>query len=644
MRTSSRSAGLEAPCEAEPVREHDVHGVAALRLTRRGRLDHEGHGASVYCARVRVLFVTHYFHPEVGAPQSRLLDLAEALARRGHDVTVLTGFPNYPDGVVQPPYRIRPLQRERLRGLRIVRSAIYPAPNRGVGRRLVNHLSFALSSLLAAPAAGRADVTLVETPPLFAAISGVAIAAGKRTPLVLNVADLWPDAAIQFGALRRPGLIAAARALERFAYRHADAIAVPTPGLERTLRERGYPSDRIVVAPHGVDPGRFPLDPEARPVPGRIVYCGTIGMGHAVGTLIDAARILDDDGDFELLLVGDGAERAELEERARGLRGVRFAGRLPRDELPALLASAEIAVATQRDAPLLADALSTKVLEYMAAARPVVVAASGWTADVVDRAGAGLVCPPEQPARARGGDHAPARRSRGARGHGPRGPPVRRGEPHPRRGGRPARGRVRRGQSPTTTPCRKTCVPAPARGHRDPERQRDLVATPAPAQPPRVLARHADRQGVGAGVARDPHRVDRPAAAWSPGERLHDRPAHEPDRDRRDAAPGRDRAGPAGGPAGRPSAARTSAARARRPVSVASPLGRDPAVRERARVLVRALVLHRDAPVRHVDRDRLRARGRRTGCPWSPTRPAAAPSRCRCRRARRTTGRRRPPG
>lgn len=348
---------------------------------------------------MRVLFVTHYFHPEVGAPQSRLLDLAEALARRGHDVTVLTGFPNYPDGVVQPPYQIRPLRRERLRGLRIVRSAIYPAANRGVGRRLLNHLSFACSSLVAAPAAGRADVTLVETPPLFAAVSGIAIAAAKRTPLVLNVADLWPDAAIQFGALHHPALIAAARALERFAYRHADAIAVPTPGLERTLLERGYAPERLLVAPHGVDPARFPLDPGARPIAGRIVYCGTIGMGHAVGTLIAAARILHEQGEhFELLLVGDGAERPLLEEQARGLRGVVFAGRRPRGELPALLASAEIAVATQRDAPLLADALSTKVLEYMAAARPVVVAASGWTAEVVDRAGAGLVCPPEQPA------------------------------------------------------------------------------------------------------------------------------------------------------------------------------------------------------------------------------------------------------
>jgi colanic acid biosynthesis glycosyl transferase WcaI len=349
---------------------------------------------------VRVLFVTHYFHPEVGAPQSRLLDIATGLAGRGHEVTVLTGFPNYPDGVIRPPYRGRRFQVERLGAIRVVRAPVYPAPNRGVGRRLLNHLSFAVTSMIAALRAGRADAVIVETPPLFTAAAGVAIAAGKRAPLLLNVADLWPDAAIQFGALRHRGVIAAARALERFAYRNADMIAVPTPGLERTLVARGYPPARVLVAPHGVDPARFPIDPDARPVPGRIVYCGTIGMGHAVGSLIEAARTLEQDGrQFELLLVGDGAERAELEARARewGLRSVVFAGRRPRDELPALLASAEVAVATQRDAPLLADALSTKVLEYMAAARPVVVAATGWTADVVTRAGAGIVCPPERP-------------------------------------------------------------------------------------------------------------------------------------------------------------------------------------------------------------------------------------------------------
>jgi colanic acid biosynthesis glycosyl transferase WcaI len=350
---------------------------------------------------LRVLFLTHYFHPEVGAPQTRLLELASELSRQGHEITVLTGFPNYPDGVIPARYRRRLFAVERLGELRIVRAAVYPAPNRGAARRLLNHLSFALSSIPASLRAGGADVVIVETPPLFVAAAGVAVAALKRAPMLLNVADLWPDAAIQLGALRHRGLIAGARALERFAYRHADLIAVPTPGLERVLRERGYPRERVVVVPHGVDPARFPLDPEARPIPGRVVYCGTIGMGHAMGTLIEAARMLEQgDGRYEFLIVGDGAERGELEARARswGLRSVTFAGRLPRAELPALLASAAVGVATQRDLPLLGDALSTKVLEYMAAARPVVAAASGWTAEVIARSGAGIACPPEQPA------------------------------------------------------------------------------------------------------------------------------------------------------------------------------------------------------------------------------------------------------
>jgi glycosyltransferase involved in cell wall biosynthesis len=348
---------------------------------------------------MRVLFVTHYFPPEVGAAQTRLFDLAVALRARGHEITVLTGFPNYPDGVIPEPYRGRLLLRERLGGLHVVRAPILPAPNRGVVRRLLNHLSFAVSAPLASLGAGPADVVLVETPPLFGAISGLGVAALRRAPALLHVADLWPDAVIQFGVLRHRPVVAAARALERFAYRHADALAVPTPGLQRVLHERGGDDATVVLIPHGVDVGRFPLDGDGPASPRRVVYSGTIGLGHATGTLIEAGRILErrEPVAYEIMIAGDGAEAPQLREEVRrsGPRNVSFLGRLPRAELPALLASAGVAVATQRDLPLLADALSTKVLEYMAAARPVVVAASGWTAEVVRRADAGIACPPE---------------------------------------------------------------------------------------------------------------------------------------------------------------------------------------------------------------------------------------------------------
>jgi glycosyltransferase involved in cell wall biosynthesis len=281
-----------------------------------------------------------------------------------------------------------------------MRTAVYPAPNRGVARRLLNHTSFALSALASSRRTGPADAVIVETPPLFTAAAGVLVARLKRAPRLLNVADLWPDAVIQFGALRSRPLVAAARAIERFAYRNADVIAVPTPGLQRVLLERGRPAEQIVLVPHGVDPARFLHRADASPVRRRVIYCGTIGMGHAVGTLIEAARRLEEAGErHELLIVGDGAEREELEAHAGrlGLQGVTFAGRMPREQLPDLLATAEVTVATQRDLPLLADALSTKVLEYMAAARPVVAAASGWTAEIVAGAEAGIVCPPERP-------------------------------------------------------------------------------------------------------------------------------------------------------------------------------------------------------------------------------------------------------
>jgi glycosyltransferase involved in cell wall biosynthesis len=349
---------------------------------------------------VRILFVTHYFPPEVGAAQTRLLEWATDQSTRGHDVTVLTGFPNYPHGVVPAEYRGRWFQTERMGGLRVIRTAVYPAPNRGFARRLLNHTSFAVSAIAASLRIPRQDVVVVETPPLFTAAAGVAVARAKRAGMLLNVADYWPDLAIEHGILRNSAAIAGARWIERFAYRNAEAIAVPTPGLHRRLIARGLRPDHVVMLPHGVDPSRFTDRVDAAPVSRRIVYCGTIGMGHATRTLIEAARILEEGGGgYELIVVGDGPERAELESLTRtwALGSVTFVGRVPRERLPEMLTTAQVTVATQRALPLLTDALSTKVLEYMAAARPVVGAVSGWTAEVITRAQAGVVCPPERP-------------------------------------------------------------------------------------------------------------------------------------------------------------------------------------------------------------------------------------------------------
>lgn len=350
---------------------------------------------------MRLLFVTHYFHPEVGAPQTRILESARGLRDRGHEVTVLTGMPNYPDGVIPRHYRGRLRMTEQLEGIRVVRCAVYPAPNRGFGRRLANHASFAVAAPLFAGRAGRADVVVVESPPLFTAVAGVAIARRLRAPLVLNVADLWPESAVQLGVLKGSTAIRLAEALERVAYRNAAAIMVPTPGMRSILLGRGIAAERVTYLPNAVDVGRFGGEPAAAGEGTRLVYSGTVGMAQGVGTIIEAAGLLAAAGEpYELEIIGDGAERETLQRLAaeRGLDGVRFRGRLPAEAIPAAVARADIALMSLRDVPLFEDAVPTKVLEYMAAARPVVAAARGQVARLVDDVGAGVACPPEDPA------------------------------------------------------------------------------------------------------------------------------------------------------------------------------------------------------------------------------------------------------
>jgi glycosyltransferase involved in cell wall biosynthesis/SAM-dependent methyltransferase len=361
-----------------------------------GPLQHDD--VSIVNFRMRLLFVTHYFYPEVGAAQTRILETARLLRRRGHEVTVLTGFPNYPDGVIPAAYRGRVAMRERIDDISIVRTPVYPAPNRGFGRRLLNHLSFALSSVAGAPASGAADVVIAETPPLFTAVSAVAIAALKRVPLVLNVADLWPESAVQLGLLSNPHAIRAAELLERLSYDHANVVCVPTPGMRSILLGRGEPPEKVVHLPNAVDVDRFAAAADSVPVRGRVIYSGTVGLAQGVATLVEAGALLKEDADRpEILIVGDGAERADLARRAadEGLDHVRFAGRVDRDAIPALIGSAEMAVMSLRDLPIFDDALPTKLLEYMAAARPVVAAASGQVARLVREVDAGIACPPE---------------------------------------------------------------------------------------------------------------------------------------------------------------------------------------------------------------------------------------------------------
>jgi glycosyltransferase involved in cell wall biosynthesis len=345
---------------------------------------------------VRALFLTHYFPPEAGAPQTRIAALARGLRARGDDVTVHTGFPNYPDGRIQPPYRNRLLLRERFEdGTRVVRSAVYATPNAGFARRLANHASFAASALATAQATGPADVVVVESPPLFAAGAAVVYARLKRAPLVLNAADLWPDSAVAIGVLPEGRAVAAARALEEWAYRHSAAITVPTEGMVRLLEQRPAARGRAVHMPPAVDLGRFDgIGPPPAAPPLRVLYAGTVGLAHGLATLVDAAELAGPAA-VQVTIAGGGAEATRL--AARRVANVEWLGPVPAQRVPGLFAASHAAVVMLRDRALFADALPTKLLECLAAGRPALVAAPGQSAALVRETGAGIAVAPEDP-------------------------------------------------------------------------------------------------------------------------------------------------------------------------------------------------------------------------------------------------------
>lgn len=357
----------------------------------------------------RILFITQFYPPEVGAAQARISETAECLVQMGHEVSVLTTLPNYPLGDVPPEYQHGARRRQILGGIRVIRVWSMVGPNRGFLRRIVAQFSFGcLAPWLGFRAVGTPDIIIVVSPPLFTSIAARILARLKRRPYIFNVADIWPESAVQLGALHNRLLIWMAERLEWTTYRHASAVWAVTAGIRDTLVRRGLRPDKVFALPTGVDTARFyPMDRvEARRHLGWddrfiVLYAGTIGLAHGLGTLLDAAQRLLAYPDVHIVLAGEGAARAALEADAarRGLINVSFLGMQPRDEMPVIICAANACVTPLRKLPLFQGALPTKMYEAMACARPIVLAVDGEARRLAeDEAGAAVYAEPENAA------------------------------------------------------------------------------------------------------------------------------------------------------------------------------------------------------------------------------------------------------
>ena len=355
-----------------------------------------------------ILFITPYYPPEVTPPAIRVSETAAQLINLGHQVTVLTTFPNFPTGVVMPGYQGCRFLRERHNGIDIVRVWSYITPNKGFFRRILAQLSFGcLAPFLSMRAVGYPDVIIVESPPLFNAIAGRVLAWYKHCPFVFTVADLWPESAVQLGVLHNRSLIKLAEWLEWSTYQQASLVWAVTEGISQKIIQRGLPHHKIFVLTNGVDTQKFkPLSKElARVELGWddqfiALYAGTHGLAQGLTTLLDAAERLQDQADIQIVLIGDGATKQDLVAQAkqRNLTNVVFLEPLPHDQMPRLLAAADVCLIPLKKLPLFEGALPSKIYEAMASARPIVLSVAGEARQLAEqKAKSAIAVEPENP-------------------------------------------------------------------------------------------------------------------------------------------------------------------------------------------------------------------------------------------------------
>lgn len=356
---------------------------------------------------MKILFLTDNFPPEVNAPASRTFEHCREWAKADHDITVVTCAPNYPKGKLLDGYSNKLRQVETIEGIKVVRVWSYIAANQGVARRTLDYLSYMLSSIVASVFLPRPDVIVATSPQFFTACAGYAVSRIKRTPWVFELRDLWPESIEAVGAMKVNPVLRMFGKLEAFLYRKADAIVSVTNSFKTILTGRGVAAEKIHVVTNGVDRIKFrpiPRDPElsrALQCEGKTVagYIGTHGMAHGLATLLDAAEILarqPDGADIVFLLVGDGAEKKQLQADAatRGLTNVRFVDTVSKQEIVRYWSLLDFSVIHLRKTELFTSVIPSKMFESMAMGVPIMHGVEGESADIVRETQTGMCFEP----------------------------------------------------------------------------------------------------------------------------------------------------------------------------------------------------------------------------------------------------------
>ena len=354
---------------------------------------------------MRILLLTQWFPPE---PQKLLFELAVTLKELGHEVTVLTGLPNYPTGKIYPGYRYRLWQKEEMGGLTVIRVPLFPDHSRNGILRAANLISFSLAAAILGPfLIPRVDVIHVIHPPITMGLAAWTISRIRGVPFTYEIQDMWPETLVATGMVRQRWILKFVGWFAQWVYSCAAGIRVISPGFRENLLAKKVSPNKIHTISNWVDPNFYAPVPQNSQLRERlgfadqfvVMYAGTIGPAQEIDTIVEAAALLDDLPDVLFAIFGEGIEREQLTAKvaARGLKNVRFFGLWPADEMPGVYALTDVLLIHLKDDPLFRITIPHKTFVYMAVAKPVLAAVEGDVADVITAAGAGITCPPSQP-------------------------------------------------------------------------------------------------------------------------------------------------------------------------------------------------------------------------------------------------------
>lgn len=358
---------------------------------------------------MRILFLTENFPPETNAAATRVYERAVHWVRDGHEVTVLTSAPNFPEGRLFDGYENRWRRTETRDGIRVVRVKTFISRNEGIALRTLDFVSFMISAFVAGLFERRPDVVCATSPQFFAAVGGWMLGAVRRRPFVFELGDLWPASIVAVGAMKPSFALRMVEKLELFLYRRSAAVAALTRAFRENLIRRGIDPMKIRVVRNGVDAGRYgprPRDAELAAqygLTGRFVvgYIGTHGMAHGLENVVAAADLLRERDGIRFLFAGAGAARDGLIRDAarRGLDNILFLPMQPKERIAAIWSLCDVALVHLKDDPAFAEVIPSKIFEAMGMGLPLLLAApKGEATEIVEGEKAGIVVAPGDPA------------------------------------------------------------------------------------------------------------------------------------------------------------------------------------------------------------------------------------------------------